>query len=212
MATPYTTRPLSDRTWFRPPAKRERTRFQAKWTQTLELLGSEVAAIKGRNLVIEVDIPAEQFRLDGTPRANAKATSPAVIVSFESKHGPLMYRCDRFVAGYYSQPDDWQQNVRAIALTLQALRAVDRYGAAESGEQYRGYASIGSEPFAPHKAAITADEAWARLADLIGVPVANARVDVDRTLRRAQRAAHPDTGGSVALWASYEAAAAVVSS
>lgn len=33
--TTYTTRPLSDRTWFRPPAKRERTRFQAKWSQTL---------------------------------------------------------------------------------------------------------------------------------------------------------------------------------
>lgn len=33
----------------------------------------------------------------------------------------------------------WQHNVRSIALGLEALRAVDRYGISRRGEQYAGY-------------------------------------------------------------------------
>lgn len=33
----------------------------------------------------------------------------------------------------------WQHNVRSIALGLQALRAVDRYGISRRGEQYAGF-------------------------------------------------------------------------
>jgi len=33
----------------------------------------------------------------------------------------------------------WQHNVRSIALGLQALRAVDRYGISRRGEQYSGF-------------------------------------------------------------------------
>lgn len=177
-----TTRPLTDRTWLRPSSRREGSRFDASWSATAGLLSHELALPAARNAVIEVDVGPEAIRLDGELRASARAASPAVIVSFDTrKRGPLMYRCDR-------------------------------YGATTSGEQYRGWSAIGSEPFAPHKATMSEDEAWARLADLLGVPVANARVDAARTLRRAARVAHPDTGGNTDLWASYEAAAAVVCS
>ena len=101
----YTTRPLSDRTWLNPAA-RVPTRFSAKWDNTLELLYREVDMLAGADIVIEVDITEADLRLDGTIRTRARAASPAVIVSFDSKHGPLSYRCDRFVAAYYNQPDD----------------------------------------------------------------------------------------------------------
>ncbi len=35
--------------------------------------------------------------------------------------------------------DFWQHNVRSIALGLEALRAVDRYGISRRGEQYAGF-------------------------------------------------------------------------
>ena len=35
-----------------------------------------------------------------------------------------------------------QDNVRAIALSLEALRAVDRYGVSKRGEQYAGWKQL----------------------------------------------------------------------
>ena len=52
----YTTRPLRDRTWLRPADKREASRFSSSWGDTETLLVSEVAALRGRDLVIEVDV------------------------------------------------------------------------------------------------------------------------------------------------------------
>jgi uncharacterized protein (DUF58 family) len=44
--------------------------------------------------------------------------------------------CDRY--------EDWKDNLRAIALSLEALRAVDRYGVTRGNEQYRGWTQIGN--------------------------------------------------------------------
>ena len=193
----YVTRPLHDRTWLNPNGRKP-TRFQAKWANTLDLLTFEVDALDGKNLVIEVDIDEADLRLDGTIRARARAKSPAVIVSFTARtQGPLMYRCDRFTAQYYDQPDDWQQNVRAIALTLQALRSVDRYGATSSGEQYAGWRQIEAT------ASTAQADPWAVLAELAGGGLGMTRTQIER---RARRNAHPDAGGSHEAWLRYTAA------
>lgn len=204
----YTTRPLVDRTWLQPQ-RRVSAPFRAGWEDTLKVLGKELDHLRARDVVLELDLTEGMIRNDGLPRADAKIETPAVALAFESKHGPLIYRCDRYVGRWYGSTD-WHHNVRAIALTLEALRAVERYGATSTGQQYTGWKALGSTPFAPTVEAMTEDDAWARLADLIGVPVANARVDSRRTVDRAARAAHPDTGGSEQLWASYEAARKVL--
>lgn len=199
MSARYVTRPLSDRTWLRPPALREPTRFRATWPSTLVLLGREVDALDGRDLVIEVDVTEADLRIDGTLRARARADSPAVVVAFESRHGPLLYRCDRFTAQYYGQGEDWQQNVRAIALTLEALRAVDRYGASAHGEQYRGYRQIAA---AAAGVPLTAERAWRELENLAGLgPLLDGHdVPRERVISVARRNAHPDSGGTREDW------------
>lgn len=195
MAT-YMTRPLSDHTWLRPDHNtREFTPFDSTWSKTLTLLEREVVALAGKDLVLGVDIAEQDLRLDGTLRAKARAASPAVEVAFTSKHGAMLYRCDRYRSRYYNQGPDWQQNVRAIAKTLECLRAVDRYGAADSGEQYRGYRQIAATASSPSISTVPVD-ARARLRDIAGVLAAT-----DTSLiRAARRAAHPDTGGSAELW------------
>jgi hypothetical protein len=110
---------------------RRRSQFKAPWMDTVALLEREVGMLGGRQAVMQIAITEEDLRLDGRIRANARPTHPGVIVSFESRHGPLEYATDVF--------DDWQDNVRAIALGLEALRRVDRYGIAKRGEQYRGW-------------------------------------------------------------------------
>jgi|GEM_PF-932902 len=202
----YTTRPLSDRTWLRPAAQRTASQFKVTWSTALDLLEHELEMIDGTELVIEIDVREQDLRLDGMLRANARAEQPAVVVAFESKHGPLLYRSDQYSGLTYwssrGMQEPWQHNVYAVARTLEALRAVDRYGAARSGEQYRGYRQIGGGPAIVTEAPMSDERASeviaaaaypqererrlvvAAIADGIGVEVA---------IRRAKRNTHPDT-------------------
>lgn len=127
---------------FRPIERwpREATRdriaapFRSSYERTLDLLERELDMLDATRRVIQVDLPEEQIRRDGLPYANAKPRSPGVIVSFDVGDKPHSFPCDRF--------NHWTGNLRAIALALEALRKVDRYGVTSSGEQYRGFASI----------------------------------------------------------------------
>lgn len=135
MDWPYnlTLRPLT-RPGDTPPDARKRYVFSAGWDSTLQLLERELDMLSCRQGVLELGYREQDLRLDGFPRANAIMSTPAVAIAFESKHGPLRYATDRFV--------DWQDNLRAIALGLEALRKVDRYGISEHGEQYTGWRAI----------------------------------------------------------------------
>jgi hypothetical protein len=220
----YTTRPLSDRGWLRPAGDRRFSQFKVSWSQALDALQRELDQIAGRDLVIEIDVREQDLRLDGMLRANARADTPAVAVAFESTHGPLLYRSDQYQGLRYwtrgAMQEPWQHNVYAVALTLEALRAVDRYGAARSGEQYRGYRQIGTGSALVPDAPLTFDAALLVLAraaypeeSLAHAAVADirsGRLDLGAVLRRARRHTHPDTGGTAEAFARVEAAMAVV--
>lgn len=125
-----------------PPLAYRRSLFDTPLRRTLVLLTREMENLGAQKIIIEMDVQPRDIRLDGFPRANARIDKPAVRISFQSKHGPLSY-----ATGEY---DDWQDNLRAIALSLEALRSVDRYGVSKRGEQYRGWAQIPmstSDPF-----------------------------------------------------------------
>jgi hypothetical protein len=146
-------------------------------------------AAKDRELLVA--IPADQFRLDGKPRAQAKAEHPGVILSFDSLHGHLSYPCDTFLK--------WQDNLRAIVLSLEALRKVDRYGVTSHGEQYRGFAAIeaprpaGGAPFRDAEGALRWLTSWFQ-AD-------GEQLSIGALVRRAKRETHPDTGANAERFA-----------
>src|SRR5215831_4271915 len=72
------------------------------------------------------------IRNDGWPKSSARPTQPGVILSFTTKQGRIVMPCDSF--------KDWEANLRAIALSLERLRAADRYGVTtEEKEQYIGW-------------------------------------------------------------------------
>ncbi|CAN7193889.1 hypothetical protein [Knoellia sp. LjRoot47] len=198
MSLTYVTRPISDRSWIRTPAQREWSRFDTAWSKTLKDLEREIDMLRGRNVVIEVDVRERDIRLDGMLRADARASSPAVVIAFESKHGPLMYRCDRFTRRYSDQGPDWQHNARAIALTLESLRAVDRYGATNTGQQYAGWKQLEAS------AAVITAAPWTVLEELASTGVAD--VGEERVISLARRNAHPDHGGTSETWARFDAA------
>lgn len=130
-------RPLTDP---KPPEGGRWSTFSAGLSSTIETLAAELRALGATNVVLELDLRERDIRLDGLPRADARPTHDGVALSFESKFGPLRYATAEF-AGRWSQPA-WQANLRAIALSMKALRAVDRYGVSKRGEQYAGWKAL----------------------------------------------------------------------
>jgi hypothetical protein len=201
----YIVRPISDPTWLGSMGK-EPTRFQASWSSTLELLGREIDYLKGRDVVIEVDVTEGDLKLNSELRANARPSSSAVVVAFESRHGPLLYRCDRFYTNWHHQGPEWQHNVRAIALTLEALRAVDRYGATETGQQYTGFKALPAGRAMP-ASHMTSNDAYALLEQIAIGDDDERRVRTIQRMRdsadllrdvfrEARKVTHPDRRGS----------------
>lgn len=138
LARLVTFRPLANT--VRPHRSRRHSPFKANWSKTVTLLARELRAVRAANVVLEVDMRESDIRLDGLPRADRRPASPVVVLSFKARavHGQpdLRYEVDTFW--------DWQDNVRAIALGLEALRAVDRYGVTKTGEQYKGWKALES--------------------------------------------------------------------
>jgi hypothetical protein len=162
--------------------------FRVGWGDTLELLKRELRHLRATNVICQLAITERELRLDGYPRTNARPSHPGVILAFNSAYGPLKYACDRFTS--------WDDNIRAVALGLEALRKVERYGITKRGEQYTGWRALPAST-----TPVTTTEAAARF---IGIhsraPLANLLTDpagYQAAYRSATKRLHPDAGGSV---------------
>lgn len=163
-----------------PPGAHRFSPFRASFSESLDLLERELAVLDATSVTVELAIPADQWRLDGRPRASAVADHSGVVVRATTKHGDLAYATDRFT--------HWHSNLRAVALGLEALRKLERYGIANRGEQYQGWKALPSGQAAPSAA---------RGRDLIRR---------HRSLRAALMATHPDRGGNAEEFADVQAA------
>lgn len=170
-----------------------RSQFKANYSQTLDVLDRELLSLGASGIVLQVYLDRRHIRNDGLPRAQANPGSPGVILSFDSDYGPLSYPCDAF--------DHWYDNLRAIALALEALRKVDRYGVTKRAEQYKGWQQL------PHYEATTVNGAPRNTSEAVNllrglVPDMDAvavegNVELAKSvIREAQRKTHPDKGGS----------------
>ena len=169
---------------------RVRSRFDSSWSSTRGLLDHELRQLGAQRPVMHLDVTESEIRRDGQVRANSRPRSPAVRLLFDLPDGTMALGCDKFT--------DWQDNVRAIALGLQALRLVDRYGISQAGEQYKGYLQLE----APGADALLV---LARMADM---PLEHARDHPGEAWKKARAAAHPDRhGGDHTQWDTAVAAA-----
>lgn len=188
-------RPLS-KPVARPKSGTKRCPFDASWANTLDVLERELGHLRARDIIIEADFEPHQIRNDGWPRSSQSPRTHGVRLSFESAHGPLSYECATYA--------HYENNIRAIALTLERLRAVERYGAVKGGEQYRGWSQLppGRGPIMAGEWATAEDaarfllevgqlKAAHKAADLLTDPAA-----LQHVYRAAARATHPDAGGS----------------
>lgn len=168
-------------TWPYPETRPRRSgyAFKAGWTNTLALLDREVRMLDGSSVVIGAGFPEKDLRLDGMLRSGGRnPIHPGVEISFDSRHGRLVYGTDAC--------QRWEHNVRSIALGLEALRSVDRYGITRRGEQYAGWKALprGDGPSPERGREIVSEHG---------------------SLRAALMATHPDQGGSSRDFADVQA-------
>lgn len=167
-----------------PPAKlpRMKSSFGASYSRTLQDLERELGHLNARDITIQAGF--RQVRNDGWPYSSARPDHPACTLQFRKGTSPevLKFKAAKF--------GTFEENLRAIALTLAALRAVDRYGVVE-GEQYAGFKAIEApEPMTKEKAIQILQVASGKRTEM----------DPAAMRRHALFNTHPDQGGTAAAF------------
>jgi hypothetical protein len=206
----YTFRPLGAWTEGDTVPRRGAHVFKASWQSTLDLLARELAHLDAAHVVLQADFREQDLRVDGMPRANARQPQhPGVRIAFDSRYGPLTYATDAHERQYGYGLQGWQANVRAIALALEALRAVDRYGVTKRGEQYVGWKALPAGTGAP-ASHMDAEQARAVLVIHAGWD-GWTDAQAEAIWKKARKHTHPDTNGDDhTAWNEVEQAARVL--
>lgn len=159
--------------------------------RTLDDLDRELWSVQARDVVVQVDVVSEgNLRRDGGMRADARVHTPAVVLTFKRKGVVHTFACDSFTR--------WQDNLRGIALGLEGLRRLERYGIVQAGEQYRGWQAlpaVSTTALTTEQAASVLSRVTGRAFTLDEIIATPARAQI--ALRSARAKVHPDvTGGS----------------
>jgi hypothetical protein len=165
-----------------PPARRTPGQFKVPLATARDELLDELRLLGAREVVISTMIPA---RNDGLPYARGRPVGgdPGVAVYFTLAGRPKTIACDA-----YASPE---ANLRAVGLSIAAMRALDRYGV--SGLLDRVFTGLDALP--PPDAIDWRRELGFRPDER------PTEWDVTDAFRRRARDHHPDHGGSDAAMA-----------
>jgi hypothetical protein len=190
-------------TW---PAGWERTKFQ-KWSQfgrstrggpftvysEVQSVLRELERLGAQEVVISSNL---RLRQDGIPmsKGNSGITDSGIAVWFDLDGEQRVLACDR-----WHKPEE---NLRAIARHINALRGQDRWGVGSLAQAFRGYQAL------PEHASGT--PWW----DALGVSRESAPNVIRKAFKAKAHECHPDKGGDRATWdalqEAYRQAQAVV--
>jgi hypothetical protein len=155
----------------------------------MKILRREIDMVSGRDPVIGVATFQNNIRKDGAGLiSDAKLLHCGAEVSFDRPLGRNYQRVTFHTdarRSYVDRRRNFNGNLRAIALGLEALRAVNRYGIATTGQQYAGFAALTAGP--------GKEELGRELVERYG------------SVNAALRATHPDTGGDTASARDFDA-------
>lgn len=186
--------------WSRTPSHRRRaSKYRVNFGQARDQMLQELKLLGATEVIVSTGVP---LRRDGLPRAGlAEPADPGVAVYWTAERGPRVMACD-----------SWRtvkENLRAVGLSIQALRTIERAGATQILERaYQGFAAL--------PAPSVEECAYPWWHEALGVPPEIARESphritpelIEKLYRARARAAHPDSGGSHAAMVRLNAARA----
>lgn len=157
-------------------AERKRSVFKGQtfFGGVKQILG-EVRRLGGSECIVSTNIP---LRKDGMPYSSTRIIhDPGVAVYFKLNSRPMVLACDKW--------ERLEDNAHAIALTIEAMRATDRWGVSQMLERvFQGFTAL---------PAPTPDRPWWVVLEC----VQHADTDfVEDQYRRLAKKKHPDLGGS----------------
>lgn len=118
---------------------RQGSPFSVKYVKLLDDLEDELKKFGARDIVIQAELSRDDIRNDGWPSSRAVFRGPGIILGFVNRKGQeISFPCDTY--------SSFQANLRAISLTLTALRSIDRYGVSKHAEQYKGWTKLPPAP------------------------------------------------------------------
>lgn len=172
-----------------PRAKnRKSSTYKVSTDAALESLLGALRLMHARNVIVSSNVP---LRRDGTmyrgDHSDSRMPDPGVAVYWDGRDAkggalPRVIACDSW--------NTVRENVRAIGLTVEALRAIQRSGASELLERaYTGFArlpqSTGPRPW------------W----EVLGIERQASRHAINQRFHELARTGHPDRGGDTARFA-----------
>jgi hypothetical protein len=165
--------------WHRTaPSKRWGGRFYTTFAKARDELLEELRLLGAKGVVLSTAIPTRRDGLPYAGRSWRSGDDPGVAVYFSLDGRPKAIACDT-----YSTPE---ANIRAVGLSVEALRALGRHGVAGMLDRaFQGFEALPSPDSLDWRA-------------VMGFTPAE-KVDtkeVKARYRSLSRSAHPDTGGS----------------
>ncbi len=134
------------------------------------------------NVIISTNCPVSSRTMQFLVQ-RGEPSDPGVAVYFRKKDKPYVLACDRW--------DKVADNLRAIALTVEAMRGMDRWGVSEMLERvFQGFTAL---PPPPGQAA--KPRHWT---EILGCGPGIRLELAEAAYRELMKRAHPDRGGSVA--------------
>jgi hypothetical protein len=159
------------------PAHRSRSQFKATYDRAFRKLNDELRQLGVKEFLVSSNA---RSRADGLPRGDdaERLQDPSVAIYFDLKGTETVFACGKW--------DQLRHNVYAIAMTLEAMRAMKRWGAAETKQQFRGFAALPD-------AGGTSGKQWWTVLGLNTVATVDQIREQYRTLAKLR---HPDAGGT----------------
>lgn len=189
-AYPLTWPPHRPRT---EPHRRTWSNFKTSFGRARDACLGQIRMLGGSEPIISSNLA---LRLDGLPRGDqAQPRDSGVAVYFTYKKKSMCFACDR-----WAKVDD---NMHAIALTIEALRGVSRWGTGDMMEAaFTGFTAL--------PAPITGQKPWREVLGVAFDERDRGRIHECYRIRRGE--AHPDRHGGdhdafLAVQAAYEQAA-----
>lgn len=161
--------------WPRAETRSTNWQFKTTFDKARKRLFQELQRMYATDIILSTNL---QLRRDGMPYAGGftKLADPGVAVYFKRADKEMVLACDKFL--------NIQDNLNAIALTINALRGIDRWGATDMMERaFRGFMALPQRASTP----------WREVLGYYGGVYEEAR----REYRRVVARAHPDNGGTV---------------
>lgn len=180
-------------------------KFQGQFARDRDSVYRQLKRFGCSQIVITSDLPT---RNDGVPYANATCSDPGIAVWWVKKGREHVIACDR-----------WKTvglNMRAIDMTIDALRGIDRWGTSQVVEKaFAGFAALpGAGETSEGIPMPPAKPAWHEVLGVTDLyksgmlPDGDLLAIVKQRHREKIKLAHPDVGGDPAIAAELNAALA----